>query len=1120
MAGLSSTSTVAEFITQYGDEGYETVMDHLENVLALYGKLDRADRALTTMRARKKAGLGSKSSGMEYTAEEFAAKEKEVLNAKKKILAEERKFNEEVKRAAYERMPIDSPYLGVTPKEINEAYKINDKINKQQRKHFNDIQKASGQAQKSIIQSMTPDEKVIMQWNRLGQVFRRVTDALISFVILNTISRMVTGFFGSLIESNAQLEVMEMRLRNVNRGDGSFDRLRAHIVALTVTTPFIIKDFIDAAVQVTAFGISAQKALFPIANWAVAIGRDLGDIATAYSKIIAGSPRTALLLTTRGISKAEFDKELRETMDRQQALDNIILRHYGDIARKTSETFQGMVTNIKDAWFMIASVMGSPVFENMRKDVERFYRAMIGQTKEASGWVRILGEVLGGIYSVIKMLLPYVATELIFRGMTKAAEYASGVFIQFEKHLGAGLAGALKLAAIGSSTLIFIIQRIGDFQEALNELTVTLNDMNKAEEWYGRVSVQFVDMVGYRIKAIQEYMSWWNRMVARPISKIYTADFWTKGGFLWAAVEIAREDEALKSEMETLKKNKAALEDLVAARERFNKSLDNSRTILDDLQDAEKIGKDQNLVNSLKDMLAVLEKARAANFVNFTKIGRGGDGSVAGYDALTMNNYYKNAITSLRRILSGPAELRKEGLKELREKIKKDMAANIGKTGDIGPWIDELLGLQDKHAEKTKATTVNLKDEIAAALAKQRELVLGESALWADMQAHMAQEASLREQLGVMREDDQGRDKVYLDFINAQNTVLMDQAKLKDRMDAAVLRRQEAERGVESALYNLEKKRIELEYERTGDLSVQAIDREKELLELQRREISLGTEIARQRQRVSEETGKDQSIREVALAQLAELEQRRVDVVAKQYDLMKEILNATSRDLGSAFGKSLRKMTQDLNTFFDDIAEMTLGGTRELGAGLLHDAIFGNADRAQADKQIADARLQLQQLYQERNNANNAANQVSRRYMETNEQYAQRMQMMEAAKAGAFDQYTYQTKELELLQQINQLERERNSIIADRLKQLGEKVIDKMLDQLVGQGLSMLGGLFGGGGNNLYGSSLLDIPVTVKPPPVPPKTYSVIFNGPVYGMEDFKSKVDETVKQIERSRGR
>ena len=209
---------------------------------------------------------------------------------------------------------------------------------------------------------------------------------------------------------------------------------------------------------------------------------------------------------------------------------------------------------------------------------------------------------------------------------------------------------------------------------------------------------------------------------------------------------------------------------------------------------------------------------------------------------------------------------------------------------------------------------------------------------------------------------------------------------------------------------------------------------------------------------------------------------------------MEQIRSLSSQTLSEALDKRLVAATIEMSQFWDTMAT-DIFSVKDIAKEYVNDLIYGNQQLRDVNKQITNTQFELSIMYRDQINAQNKLNTLRRKDYESNDQYLQRVQFMSEIQAQQIDVYTFQTKEMETLKKINELELQRNQLIFDRLRALGQKITDKILDF----GLNMLvGGLFGGGstptsggGNTGGGGGSLFGGAEFPPPPLGPEEVAV-----------------------------
>lgn len=259
-------------------------------------------------------------------------------------------------------------------------------------------------------------------YEKFKLVFGRVVDALASFYIINTIQTLVVGFAKSLIMSNAIMETSEARLKSLVVTSAKFEKIQKNLQKLTIETPFDYKQILEASALARAFGVDIERNMKSIADWASATNKDLTETATAFGKIVNYSPRTALLLSTRGFSKPLFDSYIAMYKDRELALRKMIEDTYSGMAAKISNTFQGMLTNLNDVWMFISKKMGEPIFDKLNNSLSMFFYFLKSVNNEWSGFLKFIGQIISFSASFTTMFGLSIAVKYLITAIPKMSK--------------------------------------------------------------------------------------------------------------------------------------------------------------------------------------------------------------------------------------------------------------------------------------------------------------------------------------------------------------------------------------------------------------------------------------------------------------------------------------------------------------------------------------------------------------------------------------------------------------------------------------------------------------------------------------------------------------------------
>lgn len=978
------------------------------------------------------------------------------------------------------------------------------------------------QARKAAY-SASPIGALAGQWEKFWVVFRRVADALGSFMIINSIVSAIRGFFSSIVSSNAQLEVMDARLSSISRGGGSFDMLRKSIIDLTVTTPFVISDLIEATAKLEGFGVSAKKYLPVVADWAAAIGRDIQDMAVAFSKIAVGSPRTAMLLGTRGINKAVFDRELAATGSAAKALANIIERYYGGMAIRLSQTFTGLVSNIKDMWFVLSQAVGSSLFVRLRRDVESLYLLMdsMRKSKDTVTTLGAVAKAIGQLYDVVQDLLPLFAAFVGWKLWGKLATYLSGV------------ATALKVStsAIGYFAAALVVStEVTRAQQSINGLTQSLRELNE-------VSEKSPDDIGKRINAIETAMVRL-KTVTEGSGVSWVLFFWKSlKGFI---------DDAWKSQNFFVRDFAAMLNTYMSLVRVFipeTKKLDIYESLSKSLQDQH----DWLIqIRAVDQAILDIDSARLTTNESLEERERAEKGGALGFlgklkakiQAYSMFPGMYGSDTARKNLevaLANVSEVTDNNIKALQEKRRLELESNVWSAleATLRPgagkeaqdelnvarkaYVDFMFDIVDKSTKAT-VTLKDFSDEMAELMARRRELLLGESIYTSRIAGNMAEVSELDKQIAQKEKESKGTNTElnYLGELRikrerAFNAVIEDRQRIREREIDAEVQGLQAIRNLEEARVAYSMKQRDYQYELTGNLhdknlmEQESLERLDEEIKARRQSLEFQSSviIPHYRQFADKKEFNDQLTIETRM------KQDLLDLDVKRLEIQERLLSSVSEDFPAAFAKTFRVLRNGLNDFYDEFTDLFVSGIRETTTGIIMDLLYGESGK----DGLAEARYELASIRAEMSQAAYESSQMQRREGETNEEYAARMQLFEGAAASQQQMYVFKTQELEQMERINELERERNNLIYDRLRALGQKLTEKLMDYAIGSLMNMA--FQGLSGPNYRDPGMVEAgyPGNNRPSSVG-NTY-VISGNTIYGMDDFDRKVGDSIRRIE-----
>jgi len=1078
---LSSSRIVQSFVLEYGDKGYQKLENSLKFILKASKDIVRTQQQIGNL-SQLRGAVGNSQVWKQMGGQQ-------AMTQRVKLLAQQ---NAELKE-----------YVAL-------------------------LKKAAQNLQlKQELEASTAGGRVMAQWQKLSQVFRRVADALISFVVINTVQRAISGFFNSIIGSNIQLQTLETRLLAITKGSGgSFKELRDHIVMLTVKTPFMIRDFADAAVTLKAFGLNARQALLPIADWATAIGKDLPDVATAFAKIAQGSPRTALLLSTRGISKKEFDAELMKTKDRVVALTNIIERQFGGMAFKVSRTFEGMTSNIKDAWFLLSKQIGLGLFEKMNKDVEKLYYSLMSANKAGSEFGKVwlyIGDALAGVYSTIKLLIPVLGAAGIYAIFRKLAIGFQGIFQLFGKFgkVFAGGAGVFMLALTGTSMLLDRYVALETITAKLTESEELYLEQLKKGQPYGQAAV---DALKAKLDAQKELLQFQlnERKGELPFGfeTIYGKE--QTEGILKILNESLRIEEAKAVQLERQYATSKAILEINQALRDVNR---------DEMAPFEISGAFEIMAKKWGGREAV-EAAKAKVIENMKKYpsyfaNKSLEATNLAEETDAFKEYagLRDMLREFDKLLAfTPAKGRQDALSTMIKDMQKfvDWGKKYGRI-DV-KFFEELLSnlVDEEKTKKAAKEYANLSDEIAQFQQRLKELRGGEGKLPSQISGHEAaifelqkQRAILAGDLSMSAKNTYEWDKNELDILKHQVALLEAQRTLRENIATSMNTLMDASRGLQEQYFKKLNQELQIQYDRTADVGAYYEDINLSLKEAASRHEEIKQQMVVE-QVLSALMYADTPLAIKHLANAIALNKELLAVEMEMAKLQERLWQGPSQEWMQAIEKVFVDLKKQANSFYDDVAKDVILSVRDFISGALWDVLFGTGADS-TDEKIAGLRMEIEKLNAEASQTNSQYDQIRRRESETSETYMARIQVLEEIQAVQAQTYIFKTKEMELMEQINAAERERSNIVMDRLRNMATSLSQKIMDSLVNMFVSSLWGSggsskpSGGGGNGVVVPDGFPQTSIGKTGAGNGNTIIVTGNN-VYGMDDFSRMVDDAVK--------
>lgn len=895
---------------------------------------------------------------------------------------------------------------------------------------------------------------LIHAWNKFRIVFGRVFSALMSFLLLDLMSKVFIGFFTSLVKSNQLLEVLEARLRALIPTTNEVKAVWESLAELTVTTPFKLQDFVEAATLVKAFGVDIRSNMEAIANWSSAIGRDLADTAVSFGKIASYSPRTALLLSTRGFSLALYESYVEKYKNRTIALNKLIQDTFGGTARRISRTFEGLLTNINDLWVLISQKIGEPIFVALKNDVRLLYNLMVSLNKDGGKGLTFIGRAIkeiayllagGGIAMGFAFLIMQIKKLLTFikSGTTLAAIFSKSFM--------------WTTIIVGITNVIFTYKKLAQAQQ---DVIDGERELRKASE---DDMISKLDANKKIIEGLQTQRDELNSVSGVIIGILTLWDNWFSRDYTYQAIK-DRLDKAIRhhlAEQKSLQMKDAAkkrslmiqnaeltaLEKYTAQQSIANAGLMDYFKTLTKVQQkrleiatfrritAEKLGID---TEKFLDIEAG-EKAKLSYLKQFT------EGTITYAEAVTKS---KQALAEqLKQIVTNIQE--STNLKTSFEENKEELIKIISQINQTNKAFDTLISKMEEY-----------RTEFAGTLEEFRTLTKGEYSVQIakliKSKTMLFEKGIISDKTGfILSDDDIERMDAYLAKIQINKKSKEEEirlGKLSEIQINKILEDLEKQNDIRNNIINLIRLSTKLTENETNEI-VKQNEEFKELVITARRYYSqlsqfgvdISGKIVKMRggqldrnflQKQIENYQNQQRIIENEIENL--IRPLTLEDAKKEYELRNEILDLRKDELsiletivelndtfGKAFANYVISMSNNMANWRYEIVEGLADAIKGFASSGIKE-IFSGEKTKELNKQIDDLKFKLNKIQAEKRG----------------------IQIIEDEEANT-------------LAEINRLEKERANIIGTFLNDALKKVQDKLIDMAVNSGLNELFKLLG-----------------------------------------------------------
>tara|TARA_Y100000401_G_scaffold117351_1_gene125763 strand:+ start:1948 stop:4173 length:2226 start_codon:yes stop_codon:yes gene_type:complete len=183
------------------------------------------------------------------------------------------------------------------------------------------------------------------------------------------------------LSTAAQFETLRTRLNSmygsVTQGTKAFQAFQR----VAASTPFAVKNVVEAGASLKAFGLDAEKNIKATADLAAFMGVDVVDAAQAMGRAFAGGAGAADVLRERGILQLIKDFKGIDDLTKlslpefRVALEETLIDPMAGVAGATtalSQTFEGSYSNMMDAVDRLSASVGDKLLPFAKQTVDAF----------------------------------------------------------------------------------------------------------------------------------------------------------------------------------------------------------------------------------------------------------------------------------------------------------------------------------------------------------------------------------------------------------------------------------------------------------------------------------------------------------------------------------------------------------------------------------------------------------------------------------------------------------------------------------------------------------------------------------------------------------------------------
>ena len=263
------------------------------------------------------------------------------------------------------------------------------------------------------------------------------------------------------VAAGAQMEGFETRLKVLMGSSAAAKARLDELFQIGSTTPFELPGLMEAEVNLRALGVNAEKTLPMVMDFAGAMGVDLASAAVEVGRAmqfgagavetISGRALRAQVELRTGTNALKMStEEFRDAMVATLTDEDGI---FAGGTQKLAATFDGMLSNLKDAFFKFKKEVGDAgLFVTAKATLETMLELLKKNDTETQNFARTISTVLvDSLFSAIDAVAAILKIFTQFSISIKAVQFAVSKIREGFLEVGLSIIQAAEKAAILAS---------------------------------------------------------------------------------------------------------------------------------------------------------------------------------------------------------------------------------------------------------------------------------------------------------------------------------------------------------------------------------------------------------------------------------------------------------------------------------------------------------------------------------------------------------------------------------------------------------------------------------------------------------------------------------------------